>query len=203
MRQLRIGVIDLVTKGPDKSLYAWVMHANLASIMPQIVATWCEQDGHDVTFVCYTGRESIADELPTNVDLVFITSFTQAAQLSYAISALFRAQGAVTVLGGPHARCYPEDSAKYFDYVVGFADHGIIRDIVADCQEHRPLGIQISAATQPQSLPGVEERWKFAAMALDKAPLLKIVPMIGSLGCPYTCSFCIDSEVPYQPMDFE
>ena len=27
--------------------------------------------------------------------------------------------------------------------------------------------------------------------------------MIGSLGCPYTCSFCIDSTVDYQPLGFE
>ena len=26
--------------------------------------------------------------------------------------------------------------------------------------------------------------------------------MIGSLGCPYTCSFCIDSTVDYQPLGF-
>ena len=179
------------------------MHANLASIMPQIVATWCEQDGHDVTFICYTGRESITDEIPDDWDLVFISAFTQAAQLSYAISALCRDRGAVTVLGGPHARCYPEDSAKYFDYVVGFTDHGVIRDILSDCSEHRPVGMQLSAPSQPQFLPGVEERWKFVEQTLDKAPLIKLVPMIGSLGCPYTCSFCIDSEVPYQTMDFE
>ena len=27
--------------------------------------------------------------------------------------------------------------------------------------------------------------------------------MIGSLGCPYTCSFCIDSTVDYQPLGFD
>lgn len=51
MRKLRIGVIDLVTKQPTRALWARVMHANLASIMPQVVATWCEEKGHDVTFV--------------------------------------------------------------------------------------------------------------------------------------------------------
>ncbi len=52
-------------------------------------------------------------------------------------------------------------------------------------------------------LPGVRERWKFIAPTLQKAPLIQIVPMLGSLGCPYTCSFCIDAGVPYQPLDFE
>ncbi|MNE15803.1 hypothetical protein D3C80_1087240 [compost metagenome] len=27
--------------------------------------------------------------------------------------------------------------------------------------------------------------------------------MIGSVGCPYTCPFCIDATVPYQALDFE
>ncbi len=27
--------------------------------------------------------------------------------------------------------------------------------------------------------------------------------MIGSLGCPYTCDFCIDADIPYQPLDFD
>ena len=179
------------------------MHANLASIMPQVVATWCEQDGHDVKYLCYTGREELVNELPANLDIVFISAFTQAAQLSYAISAMCRSRGAVTVLGGPHARCYPEDARLYFDYVVGFGSQAVIRDILADGDRHRPMGRHLSAAGQPQDLPGVEERWKFVELTLRKAPLIKIVPMLGSLGCPYTCSFCIDSEIPYQPMDFD
>src|SRR3546814_20202518 len=52
-------------------------------------------------------------------------------------------------------------------------------------------------------MPNLRARWKFVEANLAKAPFLKIVPMIGSMGCPYTCSFCIDSVVPYQPLAFE
>ena len=68
---------------------------------------------------------------------------------------------------------------------------------------HRPVGVHISAPRQPLTLPGVQERWEFIEPTLKKTPVLKMVPMVGSLGCPYTCSFCIDANVPYQPMDFD
>ncbi|MEK9136206.1 MAG: radical SAM protein, partial [Bacteroidota bacterium] len=203
MRKLRIGIIDLVSKGPTRAMFARVMNANLSSIMPQAVAVWCKEEGHDVTFLCYTGFEDLLDELPSNVDLVFIGAFTEAAQLAYALSSQFRSRGAITVLGGPHARCYPQDAQKYFDYVAGFTDKTIIRDILHDCSRHRPLGIRVAAQQQPKELPGVRERWEFIEATLRKAPLIKMVPMLGSIGCPYTCSFCIDSTVPYQPLDFE
>ncbi len=202
-RTLRIGIIDLVTKGPTRALFARVMNANLASIMPQVVGVWCEQEGHDVTLVCYTGFEDLIEELPKDVDLVFIGAFTEAAQTAYALSALFRSRGAVTVLGGPHARCYPDDARLYFDYVVGFTDRGIIHEILDDCSQHRPFGVHLAAKQQPSTLPGIRERWKFIERTLRKAPLIKMVPMLGSLGCPYTCAFCIDSTVPYQPLDFD
>ncbi|HVB03727.1 MAG TPA: hypothetical protein VNE41_08400 [Chitinophagaceae bacterium] len=172
--------------------------------MPQVVATWCEQEGHDVSMVCYIGgQEDPVKELPEDVDLVFITAFTQAAFLAYSLSNYFRSQGVVTVLGGPHARCYPDDSVKYFDYVLGFTDKMTICRILDECTTNRPIGKQLSAMRQPVNFPGVEERWKFIEPTLKKAPFLKIVPMLASLGCPYTCSFCIDSTVPYQPLDFD
>lgn len=203
MRKLRIGVIDLVSKGPTKALYARVMNANLASIMPQVIATWCEAEGHDVTHVCYTGFEDLVKELPERVDFVFIGAFTEAAQTAYALSHLFRSRGAVTALGGPHARCFPEDAARYFDYVFGFTDRAVLKDVLLDGAPHRPLGRQVGAARQPLSLPGVRERWKFIEPTLRKAPALKLVPMLASLGCPYTCAFCIDASVPYQPLDLD
>ncbi|GJL65663.1 MAG: hypothetical protein NPIRA05_06340 [Nitrospirales bacterium] len=200
MKSLRITILDLVTKGPTKRMYARVMNPNLASIMPQVVAVWCEQAGHTVRFVCYTGTEDLNNELQGETDLLFIGAFTRSAMTAYAISNLYRRQGAVTVLGGPHARSYPQDAAQYFDYVLGFTDKAIIQEVLRDCAPYRPLGRQLAAKKQPVDLPGVKERWKYIEPTIAKAPTIKIVPMIGSLGCPYTCNFCIDSEVDYEPV---
>jgi radical SAM superfamily enzyme YgiQ (UPF0313 family) len=201
MDKLSIGIIDLVAKAPIRTIWMRIMGANFVSIMPQVIATWCEQQGHDVTLVTYTGREHLIAQLPKQVDLVFISSFTEAALLSYALSNLFRSRGAVTALGGPHARCYPQDAQKYFDYVLGFTDKALIDEVTRDCSPHRPMGRNLSAGHHPIELPGVSERWKFIEQTLWKAPLIKIVPLLSSLGCPYSCEFCIDSSVPFQPLN--
>ena len=122
--------------------------------MPQVVAVWCEAEGHDVTHVCYTGFENLVEELPAGVDLVFVGAFTEAAQTAYALSNLFRFRGAVTALGGPHARCFPEDAAKYFDYVFGFTDRTVLRDVLADCSPHRPRGLHVRRGTAAALPPG-------------------------------------------------
>jgi hypothetical protein len=202
-RRLRITILDLVTKGPTRRIFRRLMNANTASLMPQVIATWCEALGHDVRYICYTGFEDIETELRDDCDILFVGSFSRSAQTAYAISNLYRRRGAVTVLGGPHARCYPEDAALYFDYVLGFTDKAVLDDVLRDAAPHRPVGLFLSAAKQPTELPLLEERWKFVEATLAKAPLIKFVPMIGSMGCPYTCSFCIDSVVDYQPLSFD
>jgi hypothetical protein len=203
VRKLRIGVIDVLSKSPVNTLYARMMRANLAAIMPQVIAVWCEEEGHEVSIAYYSGPQNMVEDLPDDLDVVFIGAFTTAAQVAYALSAKFRAKGVVTVLGGPHARSYPEDSCLYFDYVLGFTDKTTIRDVLQDLEPHRPVGVYHSAAKQPTQLPGVRARWKYIERLLQEAPWLKMVSMIGSLGCPYTCSFCVDSIVPYQPLDFD
>jgi hypothetical protein len=203
VRKLRVSILDLVGNGPTTNVWNRVMKPNFASIMPQVVGVWCEEAGHEVTFVCYTGREDLTREIPKDTDILFIGAFTNAALTATAISNHFRKSGTVTVLGGPHARCYPDDAAKYFDYVLGFTDRALVHEVLRDCAPHRPVGLKLAAKKQPAQLPGVRERWKFIAPTLAKAPAVKIVPMIGSLGCPYTCSFCIDSEVDYQPLSHD
>lgn len=201
MRKLSIGIIDLVAKAPTKTVWMRVMGGNFASIMPQVIASWCEDEGHKVTLITYMGRENLIKGLPDDIDIVFISSFTEAALLSYALSNLFSTRKVITVLGGPHARCYPQDAQKYFDYVLGFTDKAVITEVLEECQRHRPTGRFLSAKTQPRELPGVSKRWKFIEQTLQKAPFIKIVPLLSSLGCPYTCDFCIDSAIPFQPLD--
>jgi hypothetical protein len=203
MRPLRIGILDLVARAPTTAIYSRVMNPNLAGIMPQIIAVWCEQAGHDVHLVCYTGFEDLQAELPLDVDVLFVSAFSQSAQLAYAISNMFQQRGAVTVLGGPHARCYPEDAGRFFDYVLGFTDRSTVLEILSDREQHRPEGRQLAASQQPKDLPTLAERWKYVERTLAKAPVIQMVPMLASLGCPYTCSFCIDSTVEYQPLGFD
>lgn len=202
MHKLRIGIIDIVANSPVRSYYARFMRANLASIMGQVIAVWCEEEGHEVNLAYYSGYQNLVDDLPENLDIVFIGAFTTSAHVAYALSNQFLSKKVVTVLGGPHAVAYPEDALKYFDFVVGFTDKGIIRDILSDCSQNRP-GVYLSAPQQPESLPGVRQRWPYIERLLQEAPLVKIVPMIGSLGCPYSCSFCVDSVVNFQPLDYK
>jgi hypothetical protein len=199
----RVTIVDLVTYGTGGKYFSRMMNANYASIMPQAVAVWCAELGHEVNYICYTGAEDLVREAEARPDIVIIGAFTRSALAAYAVSNLFRLNGAVTVLGGPHARCYPEDAAKYFDYVLGFTNKRLIRDLVTDCTPQRPEGVALAATGQPADLPGAEERWPFIQPTLAKARGIKVVPMIGSMGCPYTCAFCIDSVVDYQPMGFD
>ncbi len=200
---MRITIIDLAAKGPGQRLFTRIMSANYASIMPQAVAVWCERLGHDVRYVCYTGSEDIFGALAAETDLLVVGAFTHSALVAYALSNLYRQKGAITVLGGPHARCYPEDAAQYFDYVLGFTGPEEIDEILRECAPAAAIGRYVSAHAQPHELPGARERWKYIEPTIAKAPTLKLINIIGSMGCPYTCEFCIDATVRYQPLDFD
>jgi hypothetical protein len=203
-RRPTVGIVDLLTPRPRRSPYARVMIPNFASIMPQAIAVWAEQQGCRVHYGTYTGVEDLRRRLVQDVDILFVCAFTSAAYLAYGLSHLYRRRGAVTVLGGPHARAYPDDAARHFDYVLGFTDRELVQGLLRHVQPQSGKGLQLAAPRQPDELPGVRERWKYVRATLDKAPFfLRAVPMLGSLGCPYRCSFCVDAEVEYQPLAYD
>ena len=166
------------------------MHANLASIMPQVIAVWCEQEGHEVTMVCYTGREDLRSELPAGLDILFISSFTQAALLAYSLSNYFRQQGTVTVLGGPHARCYPDDAIQYFDYVLGFTNQPMIASVLDECAPHRPVGKYLAAnQSSPCEAAGCERALEVHGGDFKKSSLYQDDPYDRQHGLSLYLSF--------------
>lgn len=203
MKKLRINIIDLIHNSPSRSPYRRVMFPNYISIMPQIIGVWCKEEGHEVRYSIFTGSQNLKDILTEQTDLVFISSFTFTAQLAYSISNYFRSHDIPTVLGGPHARCYPEDACLNFDYVLGLTNKELLKDLLHNFELNRKQGIYLGASSQPESIPGVRERWNFIEEVHRQSPVIKIVPMIGSFGCPYKCDFCIDSVIPYQPLSMD
>jgi hypothetical protein len=171
--------------------------------MPSVIGAWCRQQGHRVHYILYGGRTNILKQIPDNLDLVMISSFTFTAHLAYALSNMLRSKGIVTILGGPHARCYPEDSSKYFDYVIGMINKELLIDILNGCLQYNSSGIYLSSDKHPKSIPSVEERWDFIEKGYYHSPVVKLIPMLSSLGCPYKCDFCMDSSVPYEEISID
>jgi radical SAM superfamily enzyme YgiQ (UPF0313 family) len=203
MKKLNIGIIDLIYNKPSQSLYRRYMYPNFMSVMPQVIGVWCRQEGHEVHYTLYTGIQRTDKLLADDLDIVFINAFSYSAQLAYALSNYYRSKGIVTVLGGPHARSYPDDACLYFDYVLGLTDKELLRDLLRDFEVNKPEGTYLSASSHPQSLPGVRERWEFIEQ-LHKQPLVfKALPMIGSFGCQHKCDFCVEADIPYQSLDMD
>lgn len=203
MKKLRICIIDLIHNAHTIELYQILINSGIMSIMPQIIGVWCRQQGHEVHYLLYGGRSNIIKQIPDNTDIVFISSFTFTAHLAYSVSNMLRSKGAVTILGGPHARCYPEDSCKYFDYVIGLINKELLIELLQNCTHNNFQGICLSSKNHPQSIPSVEERWEFIEKGFGYSTVIRLVPMISSFGCPFSCDFCIDSSIPYQQLDID
>lgn len=70
-----------------------------ASIMPQAVAAWCRQLGHEVAYAAYYGQHDPKRLLPDDLHVVFLSSYTQSSAFAYALAKLYRQEGTRTVIG--------------------------------------------------------------------------------------------------------
>ncbi len=204
---MKIGILELLALPAHQlahGVYHFLFTRQYASITPQAVAAWCRRRGHRTSYATYYGLGDPLRQLPEGLDLVFMSCYTQASALAYAMARLLRQQGTRTVIGGPHAKAYPGDCSRFFDVVVEECDEDLIADILKG--EHEP-GSVVSSGRPFSALPPLEERMP----DVRKASLLlgcwnygpSAVPMLTSTGCPYSCDFCIDWKNAYRllPLD--
>jgi len=78
------------------------MHANMASIMPQVIPPGAEAEGHDVTSSA-TGARDSPSTAGAGRRRLHRRLFTEAALLAYSLSTGSARRAPVTGWGGPHA----------------------------------------------------------------------------------------------------
>ncbi|MDD4873753.1 MAG: radical SAM protein [Dehalococcoidales bacterium] len=203
---MRIGILELMSAGAtgrwDHTAYNYLVTKQYASIMPQAISVWCRNLGHEVFYATYFGNKEPKHLLPNDLDIVFISTYTQASALAYALAKLYRLDKTLTVIGGPHAKQFPEDCRRFFDIVVGDCDKTLITEILMD----KPRGEFITSGRIFITIPSVEERMpeiRTSAFIRNKAFPFTTIPILTSTGCPNSCDFCIDWNNPYLLLPLE
>lgn len=168
---------------------------------PQAIAVWCRQLGHRTFYATYYGVGDPKRRLPDDLDVVFIGAYTQASALAYALAKLYRRDGTRTVIGGPHAKAFPQDCLRYFDLAVRECDKALIAEILTGTFDP---GTVVSSRLPFDDVPPAEERMpeiRASAYLGGRRPFfMTTVPMLASTGCPYDCNFCIDWDNPYRQL---
>jgi radical SAM superfamily enzyme YgiQ (UPF0313 family) len=203
---MRIGILELIRgevgRRLDKWVYGHIVDRQYASIMPQAVSAWCRELGHRVFYATYFGQKDPKQLLPSDLDVVFISCCTQASALAYALAKLYRQEKTITVIGGPHAKQFPDDSLRFFDVVVKECDKNLITHILSNYNR----GEIITSGHTLLDIPSVQERLpeiQASTFWRGKPRPSSSIPMLASIGCPYTCDFCVEWNNPYSllPLD--
>ena len=205
---MRIGILELLapgrTSGWKQSTEHYLTTKQYASIMPQAIAVWCRQLGHQVFYDTYYGHGDPKKLLPNDLDVVFIGTITKSSALAYALAKLYKREKTLTVFGGPHAKSFPHDCLRFFDLVVTDCDKELITDILSGGCEPKSI---LSTGRVLTDIPSVEERLpeiKAASFSRGKRQYFaSMVPLLASIGCPYTCNFCTDWNNPYVVLEPE
>ena len=199
---MRVGileVIDLPCNSLTSKIYNLLVTRQYAAITPQAISVWCRQLGHDTFYATYYGMGNPAKLLPQDLDIIFFSCCTPASFFVYALAKLYRKKGTRVAIGGPHAESFPVDCLRFFDLVIKDCDRQLIADVV---KGKFPSGHYISSSKPFEDCPTVEERMpeiKSSIFFQRKWPgLFAFVPVITSMGCPYTCDFCTDWDNPYR-----
>ena len=197
---MRIGILEILRVGSgrrwDQTAYNYLVTKQYTSIMPQAISVWCRNLGHEVFYATYFGNGDPKKLLPNDLDVVFISTYTQASAMAYALAKLYHQEKTLTVMGGPHAKQFPEDCLRFFDMVVRDCDKTLITEILRDT----PRGEIVTSGRILDSIPSVEERMpeiRSSTFLRGKPFRFTSIPLLTSIGCPSSCDFCIDWDNPY------
>ncbi|MCF6248424.1 MAG: hypothetical protein L3J69_13845 [Desulfobacula sp.] len=205
---MKIGILELLCENINRSILSlphdFFVVKQYASIMPQAVSTWCRQMGHEVVYNTYFGFKSPERLLPDDLDVIFISCFSRGSALAYALAKLFKKKSpkVLMILGGPHAKQFSHDAIRFYDVVIKNCDQQLIKEILTDL----PKKEIVTTSRTLKDIPCIEERMPDIQKSFfwrSKPNPFVFVPILSSIGCPYSCDFCVDWNNEYHlfPLD--
>ena len=202
---MKVGVLELIsfTVPPEwrPQWIAFALRRHLYSVMPQVVAAWARRLGHTVHYATYYGQADPLGLLPNDLDVVIVSSATQASALAYALAKCYRQRGTQTVLGGPHAQVFSRRQLALFRHRREWPmrsdtrrrHSGRARGSGVDRCGEAPAD-RLSAG---RGTTGGRQDGELHARQAERAACFAL---LSSVGCPYTCNFCTEWNMPYAPL---
>jgi radical SAM superfamily enzyme YgiQ (UPF0313 family) len=142
---------------------------------------------HQIRYIEVPDEREITD-LPHDLDLAVISSYSAQIDEAYALGARFKAIGVPTVIGGPHVTALPDEAAQHCDAVVVGEGEAVWLDVLSDAElgKLKPIyrrdcdDYDLADAPMPA----------FELLDISKYNRLTIQT---SRGCPHRCEFCAGS----------
>ena len=162
---------------------------NFAQITIPYLAAFVDENDFEIRLV-----DEYNQRIPyhRHFDLVAITVNTPNASHCYAISARFRAQGAKTVMGGPHATLLPDEVCEHCDFLLIGESEETWTLFLSDFINDKPRALYRSiTAPLLENLPF--PRWDL----LKRNRLMKGA-VFATRGCPHHCRYCNLKQI-YHP----
>ncbi len=174
---MKILILDLIMYNKSRSLYNKLIQPYFASHMPKLIKFWLSS--HDVKLMVLTSTPRIKD-LPDEVSLVFIQTYTMNYYLAQAISKYYRSKNIITVIGGPHTLSYPTNPVFTVTLLkTSRSSLFYLMRSLRNIQHNQEIVLTTNSSLESVVL---ESESKFI--------LGKLVTYITSQGCDNRCSFC-------------
>ncbi len=159
--------------------------------------------------------ETLEAALSKKRDIIGLSFWTAQAPFAYALAEKIREKSPETflVFGGVHTSSLPQEAARFCDYCVLYEGEETFQELVEHLMGARPLESVKGVAylkdgefRRHDARPFIEDldrlsfpAWDLLAMERYDTPLHVVggrrVPVIGSRGCPYNCSFCVSPNI--------
>ncbi len=122
-------------------------------------------------------------------DMVFMSPSTTQSQEAYGYARQFREQGAIIVMGGPHASVCPDEVVKYADVVFVGEAEDTMRQFLGEWGSRSQKKIYRASAhpdlgQSPVPLYPLAVKYPYSS-----------IPIQWSRGCPHQCHFCSSSSL--------